>query len=111
MQQKGASSAAENIQIDAITGSAHSMNSARYQYCVNSGIWMNRGMSMEQFCKSYAFHPESMASVNAPGQKNVSRSMASSVNSKGMAPVTSQQPFAQNPAGVKKAMMGRVQRR
>lgn len=110
MQRDSRGQRAETVQIESISAAARNLANARYEYCINSGTWMNRGQSMEQFCKAYAFAPESLASKASPGLKNVSRVAASSIGAKGAVPMVQQQPFAQNPAGLRRAYQGRVQR-
>jgi len=100
---------AEMIQVQSMSEAARNLANARYAYCINQALWMNRGSNADTFCKAYAYASESLLSGVQRGAKNVSRSAASTVNAKGSAQASSQQPFAHNPALVQQAYKGRVQ--
>ncbi len=110
MQRDSRGMRAETVQIESLNSAARGLANARYEYCVNSGRWVNQGQSMEQFCKAYAFAPQSLASSSVRGLANVSRVASSGLSAKGSVPQVQQQPFAQNPMALRKGLSGRVQR-
>ncbi len=100
---------AETVQIESLNSAARGLANSRYEWCI-SGRWVNQGQSMEQFCKAYAFSPESLASGSVRGLANVSRVASSGISAKGSVPQVQQQPFALNPMALRKGLSGRVQR-
>lgn len=106
------SRAAESLQFKAMAGASRGLADSRFDYCMNSGIWLNKGMSAEQFCKQYAYQPLSLVAPN-PAANVASQSKAASVGVQGlragMAPVSAPA-FSMNPVLSKKVTAGRVKR-
>lgn len=110
MQRDSRGMRAETVQIESINTAARGLANARFEFCMNSGRFINQGQDPHKFCTAYAYSPESLSSNTQRGLVNVSRKSMSTVSAKGSVPEVQQSAFSQNPRALQRAMLGRVQR-